>query len=40
MLTIWERFLQTRLTCIRGVPTIKVRIFGKAHVFQKRLLLP
>ena len=38
--TIWKRFLQTRLTCTRGVPTIKVKIFGKFHFFQERLLSP
>ena len=30
----------TPQSCTRGVPTIKVKIFGKVHFFQKRLRLP
>ena len=38
MFTIWKSFLQTRLTCTRGVPTTKIKIFGKVHFFKKATL--
>ena len=38
MFTIFKRVLQTRLTCTRDVPTIKVKILGKVYFFKKRLL--
>ena len=33
-------FGDTSSSCTKGVSTIKVKIFGKVHVFQKRLLSP